>query len=137
MHCRHAAAADGGGGKRGGGCGRGGRATAGDGVEFGGGAGATAGWDDDEDYTGDRPVRRARQIPALLNPTGVEKLKGLFEERCADKARLSELTSAIRQGGVTDKLVSRELKRLGLKFGTLPEWLVSGVPPTRCASGHV
>ncbi|KIY91564.1 hypothetical protein MNEG_16400 [Monoraphidium neglectum] len=71
---------------------------------------------------GARGAHQRKPPPALLSGAGEEKLKRLFEGLCADKHNLERLTEALG-ASLSTKQVARELRRLGLKFGSLPAWL--------------
>ncbi|GBF93528.1 hypothetical protein Rsub_06248 [Raphidocelis subcapitata] len=91
------------------------------------GAAAGGGGGDEEGRTGAGGARAPRQRKALaplLNPAGEEKLKRLFEGMCADKDNLERLAAALGASSLGPPQVSRELRRLGLRFGLLPDWLV-------------
>ncbi|KAI8471860.1 MAG: timeless protein-domain-containing protein [Monoraphidium minutum] len=115
--------------------GRAGAGAAGDGwggdEEFGAGRGFGDGGGSGADSDGRRAAMRTaaqaglkqrRAPPPLLSAAGEARLKAEFEKLCADRANLEPLAAALG-GKLSAKQVSRELRRLGLKFGSLPPWL--------------
>eukprot|EP00775_Hariotina_reticulata_P007688 gene7688-7888_t len=72
------------------------------------------------------PQQQPRALAAKLNSKGEEQLKSFFEQLAADRGNMELLArqmTAVSGGRLGPKDISHELRRLGLKFGSLPPWL--------------